>query len=448
MRIAIIGAGIIGVTTAFELSCDGHEVTVYERRGNVAAETSFAITGMVSPGYVTPWAAPGMRGKVLRALLQRHSAVHVNARLTPQTLRWMSKWWRACSRESHVANRASMQRLALYSHARMRDMTTRLKLDYERTDGCLMLLRSAEDLAFAQPGLALLRELGIKHKVLDRQACARIEPGLSAATPLEAAIHLPDDEVGNCRQFAHLLRTAAQTLGARFCFHTEVERIVPGGRPELVLHANAAADSDMPSVMVDGNRHGFAATVPMAALADNEVVDAIVICAAMGSHQLLAPHGLKLPLLAVHGYSVTAPIRQLEGQADGGPRSGIVDEQYRVAISRLGSRIRVAGCAELGGHPTRHNKAAIDTLYKVLDDWYPGIARLSRAQSWKGARPMLPDGPPVLGHSGMPGVWLNLGHGSSGWALACGSARVVADLMASRPPAVDTRGLGIERLRH
>jgi D-amino-acid dehydrogenase len=145
---------------------------------------------------------------------------------------------------------------------------------------------------------------------------------------------------------------------------------------------------------------------------------------------------------------VTAPIRQLEGQADGGPRSGIVDEQYRVAISRLGSRIRVAGCAELGGHPTRHNKAAIDTLYKVLDDWYPGIARLSRAQSWKGARPMLPDGPPVLGHSGMPGVWLNLGHGSNGWALACGSARVVADLMASRTPAVDTRGLGIERLRH
>jgi len=448
MRIAIIGAGIVGVTTAFELASDGHEVTVYERRGSVAAETSFAIPGLVSPGFVTPWAAPGMRGKLLRSLFQRHSPVHFDARLNLQTLRWMSKWWRACGRNEHFANRASMQRLALFSQQRLRDLSGRLKLDYERTDGSLVLLRTAEELAHAQAGLALLQELGIRHSVLDRAACVKVEPGLNPDTPLAAGIHLPDDEVGNCRQFAHLLRTAAQTMGARFRFHTEVERIVPGTRPELVLHANAAADSDMPSIMVDGNQKGFAETTPMAALPDNEVVDAIVVCAAMGSHELLAPHGLKLPLMAVHGYSVTAPMRQSESHPDHGPRSGVMDDRYKVAISRLGSRIRAAGCAELGGQSNKHNKAAVETLYKVLDDWYPGIARMSRAQSWKGARPMLPDGPPLVGRSGIQGLWLNLGHGSNGWALACGSARVVADMLASRDSAVDTRGLGIDRLRH
>jgi len=447
MRIAVIGAGIVGVTTAYELARDGHEVTVYERRASVAAETSFAIAGMVSPGYVTPWAAPGMWRKVLGSLFQKHPAVYLNPGLSPQTLRWMSRWWRACRRDQHLGNRASMQGLAVFSHARLRDVTSRLKLDYEHTDGCLLLLRTAKDLASAQPGLALLRDVGIKHSVIDREASVKIEPGLNPKTPLHAAIHLPDDEVSNCRQFAHLLRTEAQNLGVSFRFNTEVDHIVPGGRPELVLHNSASSDSDLASVMTDGVKHGFAATLPMAVQVEREVVDAIVVCAAMDSSKLLAPHGLKLPLIAVHGYSITAPMRPVDGLPDQGPQSGIVDDHYKVAISKLGSRIRVAGCTELGGSPTRHNMAAIGTLYKVLDDWYPGIARLSRAQNWKGARPMLPDGPPVLGLSGLPGVWLNLGHGSNGWALACGSARVLADLLAARTPAVDTRGLGIDRFR-
>jgi D-amino-acid dehydrogenase len=174
----------------------------------------------------------------------------------------------------------------------------------------------------------------------------------------------------------------------------------------------------------------------------------VVVCAALGSAALLAPHGLKLPLAPVYGYSVTAPLRQHEHHPDRGPRSGVMDERYKVAISRIGSRVRVAGSAELGGSPSAHNPAAMETLYKVLHDWFPGAARLTHAQRWKGARPMLPDGPPVLGASGVDGVWLNLGHGSSGWALACGSARVLADLLASRPPPVDTAGLGVERLRH
>ena len=178
-----------------------------------------------------------------------------------------------------------------------------------------------------------------------------------------------------------------------------------------------------------------------------ESFDAVVVCAALESAALLRPLGLKLPLQAVYGYSVTAPLRRHESHPDHGPRSALMDEHYKVAISRIGARVRVAGSAEIGGKINRHDPAALETLYKVLHDWFPGSARLGQAQSWKGARPMLPDGPPVLGRSGVEGVWLNLGHGSSGWALACGSARLLADGLAGRPMAIDIDGLGVERLR-
>jgi D-amino-acid dehydrogenase len=446
MRIAVIGAGIVGVTTAYELASDGHEVTVFERRGSVAAETSFANAGIVAPGYVTPWAAPGMPGKVMRSLWQRHAPVHLNARQDLHTLRWMWKWWRACRPDNYAANRASMQRLALFSRERLHDLTKRLKLEYERSEGYLVLLRTAQDLALAQPGLGLLAEVEVKHSVLDRRGCEAVEPGLNPDMPLHAGIYLPDDEVGNCRQFAHLLRTEAQALGVRFRFHADVHRIVPGPRPELSVHAASGDESEPLSTLVDSTRTGFAPTVPMPIEPTTESADAIVVCAANGSAALLRPHGLKLPLAAVYGYSVTAPLRQDENHPDRGPRSAVMDERYKVAVSRLGSRVRVAGCAELGGTLATQNKAALDTLYKVLHDWFPGAARMTHAQRWKGARAMLPDGPPVLGRSGLAGIWLNLGHGSSGWALACGSARIVADALASRTPAVDTARLVIERL--
>jgi D-amino-acid dehydrogenase len=187
-------------------------------------------------------------------------------------------------------------------------------------------------------------------------------------------------------------------------------------------------------------------TQPMTLQPITEGFDAVVVCAAIGSAALLRPLGLKLPLQPVHGYSITAPLRRHEGRADHGPHSALMDERYKVAISRLGMRVRVAGSAEIGGSDTTHHQGSLDTLYKVLHDWFPGSAHLSQAQRWKGARPMLPDGPPVLGRSGIAGVWLNLGHGSSGWALSCGSARLLADALAGRPAAIDTEGLGVERL--
>jgi len=444
MKVAVVGAGIIGVTTAYELSADGHDVTVFERRGSVAAETSFANAGLVAPGYVTPWAAPGMPGKVLGHLLSRHAPVRLRG-LPISALPWLWRWWRACRLRTYQANRLRMQRLAYFSRDCLHELTHTLKLDYERSDGYLVLLRSTRDLALVQPGLASLTELNTRFDMLDGAQCRIVEPGLNAETPLHAGIYLPNDEVGNCRQFSHLLRVEAQRRGARFRFHTTVERVLPGASPQ-VQHVYAPPEHNTLVAMGD-HPSGAQDTQPMAMHDVTETFDAVVVCAAIDSAALLRPLGLKLPMQAVHGYSITAPLRRHEGRADHGPRSALMDERYKVAISRLGARVRVAGSAEIGGSTARHHPRALDTLYKVLHDWFPGSAHLSQAQRWKGARPMLPDGPPVLGRSGIPGVWLNLGHGSSGWALSCGSARLLAEALAGRTPSIDIDGLGVERLR-
>jgi D-amino-acid dehydrogenase len=446
MRVAVIGAGIVGVTTAYELAADGHEVSVFEHRGSVAAETSFANAGVVAPGYVTPWAAPGMPGKVLGHLLSRHAPVRLRPTLNPATLGWLWQWWRACRFETWQANRTRMQQLAFYSRQRLHELTRALKLDYERADGYLVLLRTARDLARARPGLTLLTELSMRFHLVDAAHCRQIEPGLSPETPLHAGIHLPDDEVANCRQFANLMRTEAQKLGARFHFHTTVQRIVAGAAPQVVHAYAPPAESTQIMAALPSPQDAPPQTEALPFEPVSEPFDAVVVCAAMGAPALLRPLGLRLPLQAVHGYSITAPLRHHKTHPDHGPRSGLMDERYKVAISRLGTRVRVAGSAEIGGSLAQHHRGALDTLYKVLHDWFPGAASMGQAQRWKGARPMLPDGPPVLGASGIEGVWLNLGHGSSGWALACGSARVLADHIAARTAAIDVRGLGIERL--
>lgn len=416
MRIAVIGAGIIGVTTAYELAADGHDVTVFERGAAVAGGTSFANAGVVAPGYVTPWAAPGMARKVLSQMAGRHAAVRIGAGVPFVHASWLWRWWRACRPAVHHANRIRMHRLARYSRDRLDGLAHRLALDYERAAGYLVLLRSDRELALARDGLKLLAEQGVPFELVDGAKARTVEPGLNEAMPLRAAIHLPQDGVGNCRQFAHLLMGEARKRGAQFRFQTEVQAIRPGHPVQVV---------------VDGRDQDF---------------DAVVVCAGPESAALLAPTGLKLPLLPVWGYSLTAPLREFDGHAHIGPRAGLMDERFKVAISRLGRRVRVAGSAELGGSADHFSADAMATLYKVLHDWFPGAAQLAQAQRWKGARPMLPDGPPVIGASGRPGLWLNLGHGSSGWALAAGSARALADLVGGHSPAIDLEGLGVERL--
>jgi D-amino-acid dehydrogenase len=417
MRVAVVGAGIIGVTTAYELAALGHEVTVYEQRASVAGEASFANAGVIAPGYVTPWAAPGMPWKVLRQMFGRHAAVRFAGPSALTQLPWIFRWWLACRPRVHFSNRSAMQRLAQFSRERLLELTRRLDLDYEQTPGYLVLLRGARELRMAQNGLRLLQELGVVHELVDAARCRQLEPALNPETALQAAIHLPQDGVGNCRQFAHLIKAEAQQLGASFRFDARVTHVESGAAPAVVTAAGERQD-----------------------------VDAVALCTGVAANALLRPHGLTLPLAAIHGYSITAPLRQRDDLPSLGPRAALMDEKYKVAISRLGQRVRVAGSAELGGRTEQLNPAPLATLYRVLEDWFPGAAVIREVQQWKGARPMLPDGPPVLGASGRPGLWLNLGHGSSGWALACGSARILAEQISGREAPIDTAGLGLARL--
>ncbi|MBC7609736.1 MAG: D-amino acid dehydrogenase [Polaromonas sp.] len=418
MRVAVIGAGIIGITTAYELAADGHEVTVFERRGAAAEETSFANAGVVAPGYVTPWAAPGMPGKVLSHLFSRHAPVKIGLPLSGSDLAWMWKWLRACKLETYLVNRARLQRLAFYSRSRLHHLTAELQLEYDRSLGYMVLLRSEKDSLMIQPGLQVLRDAGVAFSEINADQARLIEPAINPDTVFLGGIHLPNDEVANCRQFALLLKNEAQRLGVKFEFNTSVAHIDP---------AQAA------SILIAGE------SLP-------RVFDRVVLCAGLASAQLLRPLGLRIPIAAVYGYSISAPIREPLNA----PRSALMDERYKVAISRLGNRVRVAGSAEIGGLLANKRASSIQTLYKVLHDWFPGAAQHSNTgastQVWKGARPMLPDGPPVIGDSGLSGLWLNIGHGSSGWALSCGSARVLADLMAGKSADIDTEGLGISRL--
>ncbi len=418
MRVAVIGAGIVGVTTAYELALQGAQVTVYERRGSVAAEASFAHAGVVSPGVVVPWAAPGMAWKVMLQLFNPHAPVRLGGLNALYQLPWMWRWWRACRRPLHNANRAAMQRLASFSRSRLLELTRTLQLDYEQTPGCLVLLRGERELHNALGGLALLREWGVAHDVVDAARARIFEPGLNPQAALHAAIHLPQDGVGNCRQFAHLIKAEAQRLGARFHFDTAVHAVQPGSQPRVQTTAGSVSEHE-----------------------------AVVLCAGVEAKTLLRGLKLRLPLAPIHGYSVTAPLRHADGAFAPAPRAAVMDERYQVAISRLGQRVRVAGSIEVGGRLDHLAQPPLRTLYKVLDDWFPGAALSRVAQHWKGARPMLPDGPPVLGASGAAGVWLNLGHGAAGWAMACGSARVLAECVAGRAPPLDMSGLTLARLR-
>ncbi len=403
MKIAVIGAGVIGITTAYELASSGHQVTVLERRGAAAEEASFANGGVVAPGL--PARFPGW-------LLDHPWTLRLGLPLSASEMNWLWKSYRSGRLESHLARRARLRCLAIYSRERLHQITSDLKLEYERSDGHLVLLRTEKDSKRLQPELKLLREAGVAFQELDPSQARKMETALNPDMPLFAAIHVPDDELGNCRQFALLLKNEAQHLGVKFEFNTQVCNL-------------RSADGVALGVVGEDAERRF---------------DSVVLCAGLDSSCLLAPLGLKMALTGVHGYSVSAAIREPLNA----PRSAVTDDHFQVSISRLGRRVRVCGGKELGGSRVKKNPATLARLYQVLNDWFPGAVNLSSGvQEWKGTQATLSDGLPLVGASGITGVWLNLGHGANGWALSCGAARVLADRLSGRIPEIDFSGLSL-----
>ncbi len=426
MKIAVIGAGIAGVASAHELSADGHQVCVFERRGGVAAEASFGTNGILSPALRPPWR---MRA-VPRPPWQRLASAQGT---------W---WWRARRVQSALHDEAFWA-LARQSIERLAHWRSQWPSDYERTEGVLHLWRDASAFDAALGAAERLRQAGLRATALDAESCRRHEPALPAATPLAGGLLLPQAEVGNCRLAAHLWRDAAERLGAEFRFATTVRAIdvAHGGVrlqfEQLALTTGfAARDGDgaergAPQALLRQRSH--AAARYLAPVGD-EPFDAVVLCAGTEAAALLAPLGLRLPLQQITGRSLTLPLRSPER----GPRSALVDVQRDITLARLGTRVRVSGGAEFGAARRQPSARHLDSLYRALDDWAPGCAHLAHPQAWHGARACLPDGLPMIGGApGQPRLWLNVGHGDGGWTLAAGAAQRLANVIAGRVAAAD-----------
>ena len=415
MKVLVLGAGVIGVTTAYYLAQNGHEVTVVDRREGVGLEASYANGGNVCPGYATPWAAPGMRSKALRWMRQENAPLKLNLRADPAMLAWMMRWLRECKPERFRVNKSRMQHLSYYSLRCLQGLRREIGLEYERTsDGILQLLRTAEEVDAVANHLPVLKEAGIPHRLVDRRGCTTLEPALEfARVPFAGGLHLPGDETGDCYIFTQSLAEQASARGVRFRFDTDVTGLrVEGG---LVA---AVETSDGPL---------FA--------------DRVVVALGHESVRLLSPVGVRLPIQPVKGYSVTLPITA----SDHAPRASVMDEHTKIAITRLGNRIRAAGTAELGATELDTPPERFEVLLDTLRDLFPEAADESRAFFWAGMRPMTPDGPPVLGATPVANLFLNVGHGSQGWSMACGSARVVAQVVSGEDPGLDIAGLTLER---
>ncbi|MGH8806374.1 MAG: D-amino acid dehydrogenase [Noviherbaspirillum sp.] len=411
-QIAVIGGGIVGVCTAYFLAEAGHDVVVIERHQNVAQETSFANAGIVAPSYMAPWAAPGMPRKILAHLFKSETPVIVKPTLDRAALRWMRKWLSECDLERYRINKTRMQRVAFYSLDIMRQLRDHYQLDYEQTQGVLQLFRTEKDMKMAEPAIALLAENQIPHQVLDADGARAVETALARDTRLAGALHLPQDEAGNCPLFAKRLKQIAASIGVQFHFASTVQAIETESRG-VALHIG---DSK------------FAA-------------DAVVVAAGTESARLLKPLGIHVPMHPVKGYSATALIKNF----DQAPQAALVDESYKVAITRLGNRIRIAGTAEIGSRNMELHARAVRTLVKAGGDWFPNAANYSKANFWCGVRPMLPDGPPLLGATSVRNVYVNIGHGSGGWAMAAGSGRILADVVSGYTPEIDMDGLTMAR---
>ncbi|WP_241083036.1 D-amino acid dehydrogenase [Achromobacter xylosoxidans] len=415
MHVIVLGSGVIGTTTAYYLARQGAKVTVLDRQPGAAQETSYANAGQVSPGYSTPWAAPGIPLKAIKWLFKKHAPLAIRLDGSLYQLKWMAAMLANCSAERYAVNKERMLRLAEYSRDCLRELRADTGIHYEeRARGTLQLFRTEAQMEAARRDIAVLEEVGVPYELLDRNRLVTAEPALARSLhKLAGGLRLPNDETGDCRLFTTRLAEMAAALGVEFRYNQSVTGLNTAGG------------------QVTGVRVG------------NEVLTADRYVAAFGSYTrgFLEPLGLDLPVYPVKGYSLTIPMKD-EAAA---PVSTILDETYKIAVTRFDDRIRVGGMAELSGFDLRLKDARRKTLELVVNDLFPGSGDVARAEFWTGLRPMTPDSTPVVGPTCYGNLFLNTGHGTLGWTMACGSGKLVADQVLGQRPQIRTDGLALSR---
>jgi D-amino-acid dehydrogenase len=414
MKVIVLGAGVIGTTTAYQLAKAGHEVVVVDRQTGPALETSFANAGEVSFGYCSPWAAPGIPRKALKWIFMEHAPLILRPKLDRAMLSWMFKMLSNCTSERYAINKSRMLRLSDYSRICLADVRDETGIDYDaRMQGTLQLFRTQQQLDASAKDVKALAADGIPYEVLDPEGCIRVEPALAhVREKIVGGLLTPKDETGDCFKFTNLLAAKAEALGVRFAYGTTIKRLdVEGGKVRGVV-------------------------------TDRETLRGDAVVVALGSYSPLVvkDHGIDLPVYPVKGYSLTIPIKD----ASRAPESTIMDETYKIAITRLGDRIRVGGMAEISGYTNDLGAPRRRTLEHSVTDLFPG-GDITKASFWSGLRPMTPDGTPVIGATKISGLYLNTGHGTLGWTMSCGSARMISDLVSGKTPDIDATDLAYAR---
>ena len=421
MRVLILGSGVVGVTSAYYLAKKGFDVTVIDRQSSVGLETSFANAGQISPGYSAPWAAPGVPMKALKWIFQRHSPLALKPDFSLWQLQWTFKLLQNCNAKSYDCNKERMVRLAEYSRDCLGELRADTGIAYEgRTQGTLQVFRTQKQLDAEAKDIAVLSRMGVPFEHLDPDGCVKIEPGLASVKHnLLGGLRLPHDETGDCQLFTSNLAVEAKKIGVKFRQDVTINRLMTSSNKIVGVEINTASGV--------------------------ETLDAEQYVVALGSYsrQLMHGMGLDIPVYPVKGYSLTVPVVN----SDAAPISTVMDETYKVAITRFDNRIRVGGMAELAGFDLSLNPRRRETLEMVLNGLFPHAGDTSQSQFWTGLRPMTPDGTPIIGKaSEMYGnVWLNTGHGTLGWTMACGSAQVLADLLANERTVIRSEDFALTR---
>jgi D-amino-acid dehydrogenase len=417
MKILVLGSGVIGVSSAWYLNQAGHEVTVIDRQPGPAMETSFGNGGQISWGSAAPWAAPGIPWLALKWLFRPHSPLVLSPRLDPAMWRWLWQMLGNCRSARFIVNRERMLRLSRYSHECLVELRRQTGIEYDQgTRGTLIINRSQQGLDDAVQEARLLERLSIPYQLFDRAQCLAQEPALKrVGHKLVGGIYYPQDESGDCRKFTEALAQLAQKRGVNFLSGTTIESLVASGdRIEAVATSSALRSAD-----------------------------AYLLACGSYSPLLLQPLGIRLPVYPVKGYSLTVPI----ADESAAPLGTITDETYKAVVTRLGDRIRAAGTAELAGYDLSLRPRRLATIEFLVRDLFPGAGDFTRIEHWCGLRPMTPDNPPVLGATPFKNLFLNTGHGTLGWTMACGSGRFLADLMSGVRPGIVPREFSLERYR-
>jgi D-amino-acid dehydrogenase len=417
MKIIVLGSGVIGTASAYYLAQAGHEVTVLERQNGSGLETSFANAGEISPGYSSPWAAPGIPLKALKWMLGPHSPLIIRPSLDPAMWRWMWQMLMNCNARSYQISKGRMLRLAEYSRDCMIELRAATGISYdERTMGTLQLFRTQKQLDAAGMDTRILTQFQVAHQVLDQAGVIQFEPALARVRDkFVGGMHIPGDETGDCFKFTQALAKLAEAKGVRFEYgvHLKHLNMTPSG------------------VRIQG----------VQTAKGERTADAFVMALGSYSPLMLRPVGIKIPVYPLKGYSLTIPI----SDPGGAPQSTVLDDSYKVALTRLGNRIRIGGMAEIAGYDLRLHEARRATLLKTVGDLFPQGGVLDKAEFWCGLRPMTPDSTPIVGPTPFGNLFINTGHGTLGWTMACGSGRLLADIVSGRGGEIDTEGLFMNR---